>query len=151
MRTLMLLGILHRKLLKVKPQMFAGYQVGDMTKIPWRVMGEMKKSKLRKVKASWECVSMDKIESRNPRFLVVLGALIIKVLYLRDYFRVPFQWFHVCTSINLYQHRRNPNGKQIFPDILWVPRTQPFELSCQQRQIRWWRLYTHHRNRRTNY
>ena len=81
MRILMLLGILPKKLLKVKPPMCAGCKVGAMTKRPWRVKGDTKSGKLRKVKAPGECVFVNQLESRTPGFLGVLRGFITKKRY----------------------------------------------------------------------
>ena len=81
MKVLVLLGWLPRNLLKVRPPMCAFCKVGSMTRRPWRVKGKKNRGYLRKVKAPGDCVSVDQLESRTPKFIGAMRGFATKRRY----------------------------------------------------------------------
>ena len=104
MMNLMELGILPRKLLKIRPPMCACCKIGAMTKQPRRVKGGKYKN-MRKANAPGECVSMDQIESITPGFIGILRGFINKKRYMCAKFFVDhysgFTYVKLQTSTNM--------------------------------------------------
>ena len=79
MRILMMIGILPKKLLYIRPPVCACSLAGSMTKKSNRIQGG--RNKLRRATKSGDCISIDQIESNAPRYLGVLRRFIIKKQY----------------------------------------------------------------------
>ena len=71
-RLLAALGILPRRLLRVKTPKCAGCLYGAMTKRPWRTKAASNRGKLRQAKAPGDCISVDQLESSTPGFIAQL-------------------------------------------------------------------------------
>ena len=75
----MMLGILPKKLIHVRPPVCACCLAGAMTRQPKKVKGC--RHKLRRAANPRECVSIDQLESHTPGFLGVLRGFITKKRY----------------------------------------------------------------------
>ena len=71
-RLLAVLGILPRKLLKVKPPKCSGGLYGAMTNHPWRTKSASKRFSIQKASAPVEFISVYQIEYSTPGFIVQL-------------------------------------------------------------------------------
>ena len=81
MTLLIILGILPRKLLKVRPPVCAAYKYDAMTKEPTRVKGDKNKGQLYQATKAGECVSVDQMISRTPGFIGMMRGFITKQRY----------------------------------------------------------------------
>ena len=72
LRLLSALGILPRKLLKVKPPKCAGCLYGTMTKRPWCKKSANKQSSIWEDSGTGECISVDQMESSTSVFIAQL-------------------------------------------------------------------------------
>ena len=81
MTLLSILGILPRKLIKVRPPVCAACKYGAMTRRPTRVKGDKNKGQLHQAITAGECVSVDQMESRTPGFIGMMRGFITKQRY----------------------------------------------------------------------
>jgi len=79
-KLLALLGIIPRRLARIKPPKCAGCIFGAMTKRPWRTKGK-NKGKVRVAKAAGDVVSVDQLQSTTPGFLAQMKGSLTKRRY----------------------------------------------------------------------
>ena len=78
------LGILSRKLLKVKHSKCAGCLYGAMTKRPWQTKSVINQGYIREASAPGECISVDQMESITPWFIAQLKGNPTKQRYCAE-------------------------------------------------------------------
>ena len=81
MTLLIILGILPRKLLKVRPPVCAACKYGAMTRRPNRVKGDKNKGQLHQTTKAGEYVPVDQMDSRTPDFIGMTRGFISKQRY----------------------------------------------------------------------
>ena len=101
MRILMIIGILPKKLLYVRPPVYACCLAGAIAKNPKHVEGG--RSKLKQANKSGEYVSNDQLKSHTPGFLGVLRGFLTKKRYtcatiFVDHSSRSTYYYHQCST-----------------------------------------------------
>ena len=97
----MIIGILHKKLLYVRPPVYAYCLAGAITKHPKHVKGG--RSKLKQANKPGEYVSNDQLKSHTPGFLGVLRGFLTKKRYtcatiFVDHSSRSTYYYHQCST-----------------------------------------------------
>ena len=106
MALLIILAILPRKLLKVRPHVCAACKYGAMTRRPNRVKGYTNKGQLHQTTKAGECVSVDQMDSRTPDFIGMMRGFISKqqctysTIFVHHYSDLSYTHFQKSTNMD---------------------------------------------------